>query len=81
MEQDSKQQAILENIRLLKEEEARRLTQEKYRYYEPTGKGEEFINAFASGDNFIVLYSAANGVGKTATSVNILANLFWPTGE
>lgn len=71
----------LEELRALKIEEARRLTQEKYRYYEPSGKGEEFINAFASGENFIVLYSAANGVGKTATCANILAHLFWNTGE
>lgn len=62
-------------------EQARRLTQEKYRYYEPSGKGEEFINAFASGENFIILYSAANGVGKTATCSNILAHLFWNTEE
>lgn len=62
-------------------EKARRLTEEQYRYYEPSGKGEEFIDAFASGENFIVLYSAANGVGKTATVSNILAHLFWNTGE
>lgn len=62
-------------------EKARRLTEEQYRYYEPTGKGEEFINAFADGDNFIILYSAANGVGKTCTLVNLLAHLFWNTGE
>lgn len=59
----------------------RRQTQEAYRFYVPNGKGEEFINAFASGDNFIVLYSAGNGVGKTATCSNILAHLFWNTGE
>ncbi len=62
-------------------ERARRLTEEQYRYYEPSGKGEEFIDEFASGENFIVLYSAANGVGKTATVANILAHLFWNTGE
>ena len=67
----------LKQLRELKIEEARRLTQEKFRYYEPSGKGEEFIEAFASGDYFIVLYSAANGVGKTATCSNILAHLFW----
>jgi phage terminase large subunit-like protein len=62
-------------------EQARRLSEEQYRYYEPSGKGEDFIDAFASGENFIVLYSAANGVGKTATCSNILAHLFWNTGE
>jgi len=69
------------SLREMKEEQLRRLTKERYRYYEPTGKGEEFIDAFACGDNFIVLYSAANGVGKTATGSNILAHLFFPTGE
>lgn len=71
------EQAEMEDLRALKLEEARRLTEEQYRYYEPTGKGEEFIDAFASGENFIILYSAANGVGKTATCANILAHLFW----
>jgi phage terminase large subunit-like protein len=65
----------------LLEEKARRLLYEQYRYYEPSGKGEEFIDEFASGENFIILYSAANGVGKTATMSNILAHLFWNTGE
>ena len=77
---DEQQQALLE-LRALREEEARRLTQEKYRYYEPSGRAAEFIDAFASGENFIVLFSAANGVGKTATCANLLAHLFWPTGE
>lgn len=72
---------VKETFRKLKEEEARRFIMEPYRFYEPSGKGEEFINTFACGDNFIVLYSAANGIGKTATGVNILAHLFWNTGE
>jgi phage terminase large subunit-like protein len=75
------QTELLEELRIAKEEEARRLAQEKYRYYEPSGKGEEFINAYASGENFIVLYSAANGVGKTATCTNVLAHQFWPTDD
>ena len=70
-----------ERLRALKEEEARRLLNEPYRYYEPTGRGEEFINLIGNGDAFIVLYSAANGVGKTATGANVLAHLFWPCGN
>mgnify|MGYP000854686467 CR=1 FL=1 len=70
-----------EEWRALQLELLRRLERERYRYYEPTGVGEEFIDAVACGDNFIVLYSAANGVGKTATGANILAHLFWNTGE
>lgn len=77
----SREDEAMQRLRLLKEEEARRLTRERYRYYEPTGKGEEFINLFSSGECFIVLYSAANGVGKTATGANMLANLFWPAGN
>lgn len=75
------EEAAYDNLRALKEEEARRLKYESYRYYEPSGKGEEFINLIGDGECFIVLYSAANGVGKTATGANILANLFWPAGN
>lgn len=55
-----------------------RLENEKYRFYEPSGVGEEFINAFKSGEHFILFLSAANGVGKTALVSNILANLMFP---
>ena len=75
------QEKKIMTIEELNAELVRRQTQEQYRFYIPNGKGEEFINAFASGDNFIVLYSAGNGVGKTATCSNILAHLFWNTGE
>lgn len=50
---------------------------EKFRYYVPNGKVEQFTRMVGSGDTFISLFSAANGVGKTAAGVNILANLFW----
>ena len=58
-----------------KELKAYRLVNEKYRYYEPSGVAEDFINAFASDDYFILFLSAANGVGKTALATNIIANL------
>lgn len=76
-------------IKQLKVEKLRRLEALPHRYYVPTGVSERFINAvFASellpsGElsayNFISLYSAANGVGKTCLAVNMLANLIWPT--
>lgn len=69
------------DLRKLKEEKARRLRDEKYRFFEPTGKGEEFINAVGSGNYFISLLSAANGVGKTTVAANMLAHLFWPCGN
>lgn len=62
-------------------EAARRKRHEKYQYYVPIGKGEQFINIFASGDHFIILLSAANGVGKTRLGVNILAHLMYPCGN
>jgi phage terminase large subunit-like protein len=55
------------------------MNHEKYRYYEPNGQAEDFINAFGSGDYFILINFAANGVGKTAMASNILANLMFPT--
>ena len=62
-------------IRDLTEEEAERYECEKFRYYEPNGKCEEYINAVGSAENFIILFSAANGVGKTAASANIVAHI------
>ena len=57
---------------------AYRIQNEKYRYYEPSGVGEDFANAVGSNDYFILFLSAANGVGKTALATNIIANLCWP---
>lgn len=68
-----------ERLRAIEEEELRRLKYEKYRYYEPNGVVEDFINAFASDDYFIQFLSAANGVGKTAAASNILANIMYET--
>lgn len=63
--------------RELLEEEAFRLTHEKYRYYEPNGKCQEFIEAIGYNDRFIVFFSAANGVGKTCVAANVLANIMF----
>ncbi len=60
---------------------AHRWDNERYRYYEPIGKIEEFINLIGSGEYFVVLLSAANGVGKTLAGINVLAHLFWPCGN
>ena len=48
---------------------------EKYRSFIPNGKTEEFIKMVGSGEVFVALLSAANGVGKTACGVNIVAHL------
>ncbi len=78
-QQNSKDTA--ERLRKIEELELHRMRNEKYRYYEPNGVGEDFINAFSSGDYFILFLSAANGVGKTALASNILANLMFPNKE
>ena len=62
----------------------RRLEQEPWRFYEPNVKGEEYINKIAKihpdgQQNFMTLFSAANGIGKTATSAVIVANILFPS--
>lgn len=51
---------------------------EKFRQYIPNGKAESFIRMVGEGEQFISLFSAANGVGKTACGVNILCNILYP---
>lgn len=62
----------------------RRLEQERWRFFEPSTKAEEFIKAIAvphdDGQvNFMTLFSAANGVGKTQVAANVVANILWPS--
>lgn len=54
-----------------------RLEHEKFRSYVPNGKCEQFINLVKAGKTLICLFSAANGVGKTAVGVNLLAHLIY----
>ena len=68
---------IDQELRVLEEEQAFRIGKMSYKYYEPNGKCEEFIRAVGSGDYFVVLFSAANGVGKSAASGNIVANIVY----
>ena len=75
------QETAKARLRAIEEEELYRLRHEKCRYYEPNGAVEDFINAFASKDYFVVFLSAANGVGKSAAVVNMLANMMYDTGN
>lgn len=77
--QEEREEQAKARLRAIEEEKLRRLRYEKYRYYEPNGVVEDFINAFDSGDYFILFLSAANGVGKTAAASNILANVMFDT--
>jgi len=43
----------------------------------PNQKCEDFITLIGENDTFVCLFSAANGVGKTAVGVNIVGNLIF----
>lgn len=77
MTKDDKEQLLNK----LQETLIRRISDNKYRYYEPIGKVEEFLNNFCSCRYKTSLISAANGVGKTTVEINIMAHLFWPCGN
>lgn len=62
-------------------EKARRITEEPYRYYVPIKKAEEFIDMVGSGKNLINLFSAANGIGKSCLSINMIAHMCFPVGN
>jgi phage terminase large subunit-like protein len=49
------------------------------KWFNPNGAQEEFINAVGQGDVFIGIFSAANGVGKTALLANLLGACVFDT--
>ena len=66
---------VLNELRQVSEEDVYRLQNEQMFFYEPNGKCEEFIKKVGEGSNFVILFSAANGVGKTCAGANIVANI------
>ena len=64
-----------------KEEWDQYCKENRFRVFNPNGKQEEVINAAASGDNFIVILSAGNGVGKTALMANILGSIIFDNSK
>jgi phage terminase large subunit-like protein len=72
---------LAQELRKLDETVIYRWEHEKYRYFVPTGKGEEYINNIASNKYIVSLISAANGIGKSLLGVNFIANLIWPCGN
>lgn len=65
--------------RMLMLEKLKRIRKNRHKYFIPNGRGEGFLTTLGSLDPFITLYAAANGVGKTATAVNAIAEICWPT--
>lgn len=63
---------------LLERELQWRQKNEAFEFFSPNQKSEDFIKLCASSNEIPVVFSAANGVSKTATVVNLLANLIWP---
>jgi len=69
-------------LRKVKQNKVKRFQNRKFMFYKPNGKCEEFIKKVGQPNengqhNFIVLFSAANGVGKTCVSANIVAHILW----
>jgi phage terminase large subunit-like protein len=65
----------------IKKELTYRATYEKYRYYKPIGKVENFLDKLLTGEYMVGALLAANGVGKTTAMVNTLAHLMFPCGN
>lgn len=57
------------------QEKQRRFEEERLRYFVPNGKQEEYLRMVGSGQVFICVLSAGNGVGKTTAAVNIIGNI------
>lgn len=61
-----------------------RKQQNPYLFFTPNGAQENIINAIGNAKTNgkrIFLFSAANGVGKTSVSINIMANLFFDSNR
>lgn len=63
---------------LLERELQWRRKNEAFEFFEPNAKAEEFVKLFSACKDYPLVFSAANGVSKTATVVNLMANLIWP---
>jgi len=52
-----------------------------YEFFDPNAKSEQFIRLVGTCEDYPIVFSAANGVSKTASVVNLIANLIWPGGN
>jgi len=55
----------------------KRLIDKQIKWFTPNGKQEEFIKMVGNKDVFIGVFSAGNGVGKTALMANVLGHLVY----
>lgn len=63
---------------LLERELEWRRKNEGFEFFTPNAKAKAFISLVGTATDYPLVFSAANGVSKTATVVNLLANLIWP---
>lgn len=54
----------------------RHIENNRYQFYVPNGKSEEFIKGFAQ-DKMVNIFCGGNGTSKTVSLVNIVANICW----
>ena len=54
-----------------------RQNNERLVFFEPNKKQDDFIKLIGTTKEMVSVFSAANGVGKTALAVNILGNAIW----
>lgn len=69
---------LQEQLRLIQTAMEAAKDEQRYAFFEPNGAQEKFIQLLGHKQPPVAIFSAANGIGKTTTVVNILANLFWP---
>lgn len=61
----------------LQEELERRVKANRIKWFNPNGKQEEYIDLVGEGKVFVAVFSAGNGVGKTALMVNTAGNIIY----
>lgn len=54
------------------------LEDERIRFYVPNSAQQAYIDAVGNPLGYIVIFAAANGIGKTAATAAILAAIIWP---
>lgn len=67
----AKAQQAISQLRELRETEA-------IRFFQPNSAQQEYINAVGEPGGYIVIFSAGNGVGKTAATCALIAAIIWP---
>lgn len=65
-------------LEIVKKEMEWRENNARYEFFTPNAKSEEFIKLVGTASDYPVIFSAANGVSKTASVVALMANLIWP---